>query len=158
MIDIEFIEIGDGGDVVIDENGYLSAINDLRNQVYLALWGGQNDWWGNDLMKEENKFLSTFETLLNEVALNSSGLSKLIEAAKYDLKYLEKYADIEVNAAITDYNRLQLDVTISQPNNNSNKVTYIWDGFKNVNLIEFNDFDKPKGIGFDVIGGTLTVY
>lgn len=128
MVDIEFIETGDGGDFKYDENGYLNPVYGLKNQVYLALFGGQEDWWGNDLMKPENQFLSTFEKTINEVVLNSSGISKLVNSAKEDLKYLEAYAEIEVEGSIPDYNRFKLVVYLTEPGKQTEKLTFIWDG------------------------------
>jgi phage gp46-like protein len=130
MIDLMFIETGDGGDFDYDENGYLTPINGLQNQVYLALFGGNDEWWGNVLMKPENQFLSTFENTLKEVALNSSGVSKLEEAALNDLKYLKKYAEISVVGSIIGHNRFQLEVFLQEPNQQEEKITFIWDGTK----------------------------
>jgi phage gp46-like protein len=130
MIDLMFIETGDGGDFDYDENGYLTPINGLQNQVYLALFGGNDDWWGNYLMKPENQFLSTFENTLKEVALNSSGVSKLEEAALNDFKYLQQYAEISVVGSIIGHNRFKLEVFLQEPDQQEEKITFIWDGTK----------------------------
>ena len=145
MIDVEIYESGSGGEFNL-VNDDLETINGLTNQVYLALFGGnveqstsddlnnldqRFDWWGNGFLENENQFNSTFEKILSEVALNSSGLSKLKSAAKEDLKYLEDYADITINASITGLNRLELLINLDEPGNISTKIKFVWEGTKN---------------------------
>jgi hypothetical protein len=81
-------------------------------------------------MKPENQFLSTFEETLKEVALNSSGVSKLEEAALFDLNYLQQYAEISVIGSIIGHNRFQLEVFLQEPDQQEEKITFIWDGTK----------------------------
>ena len=101
IVDIMIFENGSGGDLNL-KNDDIETISGLMNQVYLALFGGnleqntsddlseleeRNDWWGNSLLKKENQFNSNFERTLRTIPLNSSGLIKIENAAKEDLKY-----------------------------------------------------------------------
>lgn len=147
--DIAINESGSGGDLNLI-NDDLNTIEGLSNQVYLALFGGniesstsedldnldqRDDWWGNSLLSKENQFNSLFEKTISTIALNSAGLSKLIDAAKEDLKYLEEYAIIDIDANIVSLNRINLLVNLTEPNSESLKIKFVWDGQKN-ELIE----------------------
>jgi len=147
--DLMMYETGSGGDLMIKNND-IETINGLTNQVYLALFGGnveqstyddlndideRLDWWGNNYLSDEFQFNSIFEKTLMDVALNSEGVNTLINAAKQDLKYLEEYADIEISGAVTQINRFELTVNLKEPDMNSTKIKFIWDGTKN-ELIE----------------------
>lgn len=132
--DLKIIENGDGGDFVLQNND-LKTIEGLGNQVYLAFFGGDSNWFGNELMNEENQFNSKLETELNKTALNSAGLIHLISTAELDLKFLSDYADVEVDASITGINKIDFEVTLTQPDTASEKITFIWDG----TLTDFNN-------------------
>ena len=145
IADIAIYESGSGGEwnLVSDD---LETISGLTNQVYLALFGGnieqstsedldqldqRADWWGNSLLNIEQQFNSSFERLINEIALTGEGLSKLEDAAKDDLKYLEKYAVINVSASVPSLGRLELVINLQEPDNISTRLKFIWDGTKN---------------------------
>ena len=147
--DLMIYETGSGGDLSLKNND-IETIEGLTNQVYLALFGGnveqstdedlseldeRLDWWGNEYLSTEFQFNSIFEKTLMEVALNSEGVNTLVNAAKQDLKYLEEYADIEINGAVTQINRFELTVNLKEPGVDSTKIKFIWDGTKN-ELIE----------------------
>jgi len=143
FIDIMIFEGGSGGDWNIKAND-LDSITGLTNQVYLALFGGniidtvgeqRFDYWANYLLDEENQMISSFERTVRDVALNSSGLQKLEQAAENDLKYLKEYANIIIEASIIGLGRLSLLVDLTEPNNVSTKIKFIWDSTKN-ELIE----------------------
>jgi phage gp46-like protein len=145
IADVAIYEAGSGGEWIL-KNDDIDTISGLTNQVYLALFGGnieqdtsddlldldqRNDWWGNFLLKEENQFNSTFERTLKTIALNSSGLSKLENAAKEDLQFLKEYADIEIDSQITGVNKMTLFVNVIEPNSQSTKLKFVWDGTRN---------------------------
>jgi phage gp46-like protein len=148
ILDLTIFESGDGGDLDL-LNDDLNTIEGLTNQVYLALFGGnrqstddslseldkRGDWWGNEYLEKENQFNSIFEQKLKQVALSSSGLQELENAAKEDLKFLEEFADIEVNGSITGVGKLELIVDLIEPNNLSTKIKFLWDGTRGT-LIE----------------------
>ena len=136
--DILITEEGSGGEFSI-VNSDLELTNSLRNQVYLAFFGGNikddvgeqnNDYWLNDFLEEENRYISTFERTILEVPLTSSGLQKIKSAADQDLKYLKQYAEIKIDISIESKDLLYLYIEIKAPNNVSEKVRLIWNNTK----------------------------
>lgn len=138
VADLTIYENFDGGDLFL-QNDDLQIIDGLTNQVYLALFGGnvqqsesneldeieqRFDFWGGD-------FNSEFERKLKEVALNSAGIIEIENAAKLDLQYLQEFANIEVSADLTGVNTVELNVLVQEPDSQSTKLTFIWDGTKN---------------------------
>jgi phage gp46-like protein len=144
ILDIGIYETGTGGDINI-VNDDIETIQSLANQVYLALFGGnveqstseivqgseRLDYWGNEYLDIEQQFNSTFERALTQVALTSSGISKLEDAAKKDLKYLSNYADVSISGSIPDISKFRLEIILKQPSDESLKVVFVWDGNKN---------------------------
>jgi phage gp46-like protein len=144
IADIEIFETGGGGDLNLKAED-IATIKGLTNQVYLALFGGQyeqvtgedleqldqrGDWWGNNLLNAEFQFNSTFERRLNEVVLNSSGLIDLENSAKEDLQFLREYADVEIDLLIDSYQKLTIFVDVIEPDKESVKIKFVWDGTK----------------------------
>jgi phage gp46-like protein len=140
--DIFIFESFNGGELEL-VNDDLKVSQGLHNQVYLALFGGnveesttenlneldeRSDFWGNEYLTPENQFNSEFEKALNQVALNSSGISKLESAAKKDLQYLSEIANIAIAGSLIGFNKFQLIVELQEPNSQSVKVKFIWDG------------------------------
>lgn len=144
IADLMIYENGSGGELnLLNED--LETIQGLTNQVYLALFGGnieqdtsddlneldqRLDWWGNSLLVKENQFNSIFERTLKTTVLNSASIISLENAAKEDLKFLEEYTEIEIEAQITGVNKLDLYVTVTEPDQQSIKVKFVWDGTK----------------------------
>jgi phage gp46-like protein len=142
VFDIGIFECGTGGDINI-KSGDIEVIHGLTNQVYLALFGGnieqntedviegteeRRDWWGNAYLARENQFNSNFERALMSQPLTSGGISRLEDAAKKDLKFLNNYADIIVSGSITAPGHFQLSVQLKYPGGNSTKIKFLWDG------------------------------
>lgn len=145
ITDIGIYDNGNGGEINLVNND-IQTIKGLTNQVYLALFGGnieqstseglseldqRYDWWGNQFIPDNQQFNSNFERTLSQVALNSSGLKTLREAAESDLQYLSDFADITVETSIISSRRLELSVTLAEPDRQSTKVKFIWDGMRN---------------------------
>ena len=145
IVDIMFFESGSGGNISL-QNDDIQTISGLSNQVYLALFGGnlqqntseelavldeKQDWWGNSLLPTEQQFNSVFERTIRETPLTSGGIQTLVNAAKEDLNYLTDYADIEISGSIVQPNRFELLVNLIEPDQQSTKIKFIWDGTKN---------------------------
>lgn len=134
MTDIAIYESFDGGDLIFTGND-LQTTDGITNQCYLALFGGMaynGSWFGNAIISdEENKLTSTTEKTLREVALNSSGILAVENSVKDDLAFLSEYADIEVEVTLETVNRVLIEVTLTEPDNSSTKVKFIWDGQRN---------------------------
>lgn len=135
--DILIYETGDGGDLSLQNDDIVST-ESIINSIYLALFGGnveqntttdiavgevRNDWWGNALGLDFN---SNFERTLDEVALNSFGVSKLEDAAKKDLQFLNDYTTFEVSIIIDTVDKMTLTVSLLTA-----KVKFIFDRIKN---------------------------
>lgn len=118
MKDLTIYETGTGGDIQI-KAGDLSLSSGFVNQIYLALFGADNDFWGQEYMDTAG----TFQSILNTTALNSGGLSIIENAATNALAYLKEYSEIAVTATITGINRLQ--ITVNQ------KYVFVWDAANN---------------------------
>ena len=114
ITDIKIYESGDGGDLQLKASD-LETISGFSNQAYLALFGGVADnWWGNELIDNESgKYISTFQRELRRVALNSNGITRLENAAKKDLEYLQEYADMTVEGSVTGVRRFELSIKFS---------------------------------------------
>ena len=109
MKDLAIIDTINGGDLIFKSND-IKLINSTLNQAYLALFGGSDDFWGNDYLYEGNKITNYFQKELKNVVLNSTGILRLENAAKKDLKYLDD--EVVVKGYITGHNRFQLDISI----------------------------------------------
>jgi phage gp46-like protein len=164
MKDILIYETKNGGDLLL-ENNDLKSVRTLINQVYLAFFGGNYeqstsdeinivnqrfDWWGNVLMDTENQFNSLTERTLNNIVLNSSGVSSIENSMNQDLNYLSEYADIITEATIVDYNRIELSVILTEPSGRSTKVKLLWDNFEKSFVTEPLQEDEC-GIGCMII-------
>lgn len=132
--DIRIFEEGSGGDFNIVDND-IEMTNSLKNQVYLAFFGGnikddvgeqKNDYWANSFFNDEQKYISNFERTILSVPLNSSGLQKIKSAAEQDLKFLKEYAEIKIDLSIESKDLLYLYIEIKAPNNISEKIRLIW--------------------------------
>lgn len=147
--DILIYESGSGGELSV-QNSDIALIEQLYNQVYLALFGGnvavstlgnepagiiREDWWGNALLFPNDpgsQFNSQTELALLQNALNSTGRVNIERAVKADLSYFGSIADITVNVVILSTNQVQIAVTLSQPSSQQNKTfVFIWDNAKN---------------------------
>lgn len=148
MIDLLFIETGNGGDCQLVNQRFAEAMS-FENMPYFAMFGGNPgeettntrledeqkfDWWGNTSLLNESKgaqFNSKTEFALNNEPLNSNGRKRIEEAVKSDLKFMQDFAEITVNVAILDFEKVQINIELIQPNNiQERKFIYIWDGFR----------------------------
>lgn len=130
MTDLTIRESLNGGDLVIESND-LQLTDELTNQVYLALFGGnveqstdevnldianeRFDFWGNELFHQDEpdfQFNSEFERTLNRVALNTQGLQELEQVAEQDLSFLNEFGTVTVSISVISHNRIRIDVKI----------------------------------------------
>ncbi len=152
--DILLFENGDGGEMAIISNDLVLS-EQLYQQVYLALFGGnieantkndvlvseqRFDWWGNALFFDETtnrQFNSNTERMLLNVALNSSGRLKIIQAVTDDLKYLSDLLDSNVDVQFFDTNKIRIIVVFKPKGNQEDKVLqFVYDNAKNELIIE----------------------
>jgi len=120
-MDIQVLETGNGGDIFLKGND-LVAVTGVENMPYLGTFGGDANWWGNDLLFSENEtfqFTSETNVLLNNVALTSGNRLLIEEAIKRDLQFLVDNVPntvLTVRTQIISDNRLLIDVNFGGTN------------------------------------------
>jgi len=148
MTDIALHETGNGGDAELKGNDIVTT-GGIFNLIYMALFGGNPassttgveldteqklDWWANNLLFQDQPEIqqnSTLERVLSEVALNSSGRLKIIEAVKTDLAFLKELAQITVDAIIADVDKVEIRILAQEPDNVQEQAfIFIWDATK----------------------------
>lgn len=148
MTDIALHETGNGGDAQIKGNDIVTT-GGIFNQIYMALFGGNPpasttgdeleteqklDWWANNLLFQDQPTIqqnSNLERVLSEVALNSSGRLKIIEAVKADLAFLKEVAQITVDAIIAGIDKVEIRILAQEPGNiDEQAFIFIWDATK----------------------------
>lgn len=117
------MESGNGGELTLLSNDL--AMAGIANMVYLALFGGDSDWWGNNFLPNEQHFTSETETMLRSVALNSSGRQKIEQAVLNDLDFLREVpgTTITVAVSIVSVDRITISIRI-----NGEQIFFLWDG------------------------------
>jgi len=152
--DILIYETGSGGDLAVI-NGDISLNDQLLQQVYLCLFGGnveastkgdelpgqiREDWWGNSLLFGDNQakqFNSETECALRDNPLNGSGRNNIIQAVNNDLKHFKSYADVKVDASVTGTSSLKITIKIQEPQNSIPVlVRLMWDNAKSELIFE----------------------
>lgn len=114
-MDIQVLETGNGGDIFLQGND-LVGVTGVENMPYLGTFGGDPNYWGNDLLFTENetfRFTSETNELLNNVALTSGNRLLIEEAIKRDLQFLVDNVPntvLNVQTQIKSDNRLLMSV------------------------------------------------
>lgn len=147
MINYTIYEDGNGGQLYWKNND-IQITKSLSTLAYIYMFGGniesdtvrnneignlRFDWWGNSIENNSSKWMnSETERTLRGIDLTVSSRIKIEQSVKQDLKRLEKYGNVDVVVAITGLNKLEIQITITQPNNNKNeKLLIVWDATKN---------------------------
>lgn len=152
--DLNLFASGNGGEIAI-LNGDLLLTEQLYQQIYLCLFGGnleasttgnelpgepRLDWWANSLFFLNNppkQFNSFTEKALRDNPLSSNGRTKILQAVEADLQNFKSVANISVNVVILNTNQVQLSISISQPQNQQDKILqFIWDNAKKELIID----------------------
>ena len=152
-MDLELVEQGDGGELVKTTND-LSVIFGFENMVYLALFGGNVeastpvqrivteqafDWWANNLLMQGDssiQFNSETERALNTIPLTSSGRVLIQQAVENDLTFMKEFAVVNVGVSIVQTDKVQISVSLTNPENlQKQDFIFIWDA-TNRELIE----------------------
>jgi hypothetical protein len=148
MADLFIIETGNGGDIVLVGNDFVT-VEGLSNMPYLGMFGGnieastiqnqnqnsiateqQYDWWGNSILmfnQPEIQFNSTLEKTLKSIAITSSSRETIKRAVIEDLAFISVFADVSVSVSIAGLDRISILIKIQEPQSlESNEFTYIW--------------------------------
>jgi len=141
-MDIALYETYNGGDISIQDNDIYNS-SSLWLQIYLALFGGnyeavtddnvagnseRYDYWGNSLLNDSDEWMNSItERTLNEVSLNSAGRLTIQRAVETDLNYLTKIGNITVNVSILDIDKVEIYITIQEPDSvESKQYRILW--------------------------------
>lgn len=113
--DVLLYNTNDGGEIAVTD-GVVGIVGDLRTAVYLSLFGGQSDWWG-DLSVADPDFHNTSETaeLSENIALVPVNLLRIEDVVRRDLQWMVNQrivSNITVTASILDTDVLGLSVSI----------------------------------------------
>ena len=128
-MDLLLTDTGDGGELTLT-GGDLQMCGTFYNAVYLSLFGG--DAFYNVFETYEQS--GDFEKALN-LPITKQNLNKVETTAKQCLKWLleEGAADsIDVKAYGNNENKINVDITINEPNNVSYSYGLIWENQKAV--------------------------
>lgn len=151
-MDFALFETMDGGDMSLSNND-INTTESLWMQIYLGLFGGnvrqstvdgieddeqRFDWWANAFLTTEpdEQMNSETERVLNEVALNASGRLKIEQAVNNDLSFLQKLGTVDVEVSIPTIDRVQIDITITEPDEvTEQQFRIVWDATKSEIII-----------------------
>lgn len=126
-MDLLLTDTGDGGEFTLS-GGDLEMCSTFYNAVYLSLFGG--DAFYNVYETYEQN--GSFESALNQ-PITKTNLNKVETTAKQCLKWLldEGAADsIDVMAYGNNEQKINVDITINEPNNVSYSYGLIWENQK----------------------------
>lgn len=140
-------EDGNGGQMILRSNEILQT-ESLATLAYLAMFGGnveaetqkenspgelKRDWWANDPSKNSETWInSRTEKVLRGIEISSSSRFEIEEAVKYDVKELEQYGKVKVEVTFPSLNRVEILITISEPNVIKDKrLQFVWDATRN---------------------------
>lgn len=116
ITDIAIRESLNGGDAILQ--GKDLAVSGIENMVYLSMFCGDGNWWGNDILmpnQQDIQFRCETEQVLKNVPLTSSGRGRIEEAVKNDLAFLQQAFSgtaIAVSVAITGPERVDISISI----------------------------------------------
>lgn len=129
--DVKLCETSSGGDLRLNDAGDdIATIQDLSNQPYLAMFGGNKeantepdaetefkenlDWWGNNLLFPQDalsQFNSDTERSLDKNSLTSTGRTIIEQAVISDTKLLEPES---VDVSIPALDTVEIDVKVNE--------------------------------------------
>lgn len=144
MYDLQLVETGSGGDLVLNGND-LKSVFSFENMPYLAMFGGnvaaskpnalvfgqQNfDYWGNWIIDPNNTaihFNSLTERVLRNTALTSAGRIIIQNAVIADLQFMAPFAKITVNVTLPGINIVRIQIFLQEPDNlEATEFIFLW--------------------------------
>lgn len=158
MADLQLYESGDGGDLIQLPNG-MAQISGAKNEVYLALFGGDPEgskWWADKTLHKgtpSRHYKSLTNQVLRKVVLNSAGRVRIEEAANKDLEYLKTIypgTEIEVQVVIESHIRCAIIVQL-----NGEELSFYWMADS---LVVTTPGTVRRGVNYDIVENTLIVY
>jgi phage gp46-like protein len=123
-MDFKLYEHGDGGELNLI-GGDIEPEKGLSNAIYLSLFAGDN--WHN--VFEESKTTDDFETSLFNLLTATNNLKSIETLANEALNWLMEDGiaeSIETRATASNNGHINLNITITEPNNTTRKYEVIW--------------------------------
>lgn len=160
MTDLQLIEIGEGGDLVLQGND-LAKVGGYETAVYLALFGG--DAWVFNYLAPKRPYASKTQAALRNNPLTSAGRLAIEKAVIADLEFLKNIPGVSysVSVRIVSKDTVQIDVNFNGQlftyNVNQNDampvrvcamVTGLASGTITPNSIEFS-WDSAPVVGYE---------
>ena len=114
--DVLFFQTNDDGNI-ISKNGIIEMTGGFESAVYLSLFGGQVDYWG-DIAEDDPDFKTKSETdtLIDNLPSVPANLRRLEQAAQRDLAWFisKRIANtVSVTATMPGVDRVRLSITIT---------------------------------------------
>lgn len=135
--DILFFDDGIGGEINI-ENGIIEMTGGFETAFFLAVFGGDLPFWGNDvILDDETPLVSTFPDVIKKNVVSDNVRKDGEKAIEKDLAFLvdQKIADsVKVFGSILTVHSIKWDIQITKPSGDS-KFQINWDSqLKNIIL------------------------
>jgi hypothetical protein len=166
-IDVRMFEGGNGGDLLLNGNDFVPSFS-FESFAYFGMFGGNPghitpkqrnaeeqafDFWGNDLIwrdSEAEQWNSYTEQALQGNVMTSEGRLRVLEAVKKDLKFMEEFAEVNVQVNLVGLRTTEIIIDVVKVENSVDKsFRFIWDGF---NLIQdgavFTPFVPLEGLQY----------
>lgn len=113
MTDVLLYQTNDDGDINV-VNGVVEMSGGLETFVYLSLFGGDVEWWGNaDEPDPAKRFKGEFQTLARSIPITPGNLRRLEDAARRDLTG-GPWGSFDVTATIPALNTVKLSVVVDR--------------------------------------------
>jgi len=125
-MDILILEKGDGGEVLF-HGGDIATDDGLFTAVYVSLFTGETFY--NPLLPVSERYSRDLIDSLNE-PITSESLRVVESKTENVLQWMldEGVASsVEVSASSTEYNRINIEISITEPDENNNKFVLVWD-------------------------------
>ena len=95
MSDVLMFQTPDDGEITI-ENGTVALTDGTETAVYLSLFGGDSDWWGNSL-DTPDRIDSRTGKLLQSLPVTTSNLLRIKDAVEADLDWMATKPTVTVS-------------------------------------------------------------
>lgn len=146
MIDILFIEQGDGGEILF-YGGDIATDKGLFTAVYVSLFTGNTFF--NQLLSVPERYDTEFiESLQQPITLNA--LRNIETKAVANLAWLINdggVATIDVEASSAMVNTIEIEITLTEPDGSLNRYIFSWDSERSGLARAFDVSNGGYGLG-----------
>lgn len=126
-MDVQLYQMPDGGEISCVNGQVRMSADGLENQVYLSLFGGNEQdtgsdgdkpkqWWGNVVEQDPARiFRSETQALLRALAAIPANLARIEDSAARDLEWLvtsEVATSVDVRVTMPGFNQITIGIVI----------------------------------------------